>query len=85
MQPSDVIFVVRDTHTKSQREAIQCLARKFVQVYWCWPQPGCLGYCNQVSVRLRDLTQAGKLLENALAAGAYNVTVEVQVIFDIIQ
>jgi len=28
---------------------------------------------NQVSVRLRDLTQAGKLLENALAAGANNV------------
>ncbi len=28
---------------------------------------------NQVNVRLRDLTQAGKLLENALAAGANNV------------
>ncbi|HOU12114.1 MAG TPA: SIMPL domain-containing protein [Anaerolineae bacterium] len=28
---------------------------------------------NQISVRLRDLTQAGKLLESALAAGANNV------------
>ncbi len=28
---------------------------------------------NQINVRLRDLTQAGKLLENALAAGANNV------------